>query len=264
MFKYLLGLGIILGGFLSERLFSDEGDFIPVSSGVSVGVRGAYIHWEAEKNYSGYTVGPALGIDFRKPNFVYAGGRFFLTYGDSNNDSCPDIRTEIFNLEGRFGYSFGTSFILTPYTGAGIISSNLRLKDEQVVSNRKDQQKLCYRSVFTNIYIPIGILMTYHFSDVFSIGIDYEYMPAVDSFARMAGFKNIRWELNEKGSHNVELPIQFIFPQPRFKRVQYRFTPFFRTYSYGSGKIKCSSNKSANIQSQWAYEIGLKYDVVIF
>ncbi len=255
MFKYLFRICSLLVVLLSGKAFSDDGDFIPISSGVSFGVKGSWMHWEAEKNYSGYMVGPEAGIDYRRPNFIYGGARFFLTYGDLDNDSCVGKRAQLFNLEGRFGYSFGSSFILTPYTGAGVMISNLRLKGSE---------GLCHRNVFTSIYIPIGALMTYHFSDVFSIGIDYEYMPAVDSFARMAGFNNIRWELNEKGTHNVEIPIQFVFPNPRFKNVQYRLTPFFRTYSYGSGKIKCNSSSSANMQKQWAYEVGLKYDVVIF
>lgn len=257
MFKQIVCVCFVLFFLLSGKGFSEEADFIPISSGVSVGVRGSWMKWEAQESYSGYMVGPSAAIDYRKSRFVYGGARFFLTYGDLDNDICVGKRAQLFNLEGRIGYSFGSNFILTPYTGAGVIISNLRLKDKQ---------GMCYREAFTNIYIPIGGLMTYHFSDTFSIGIDYEYMPAVDSFAREAGYKNVRWDLHKKGSQSVEMPIQFVFPNPRFKGVQYRLTPFFRTYSYGSGKIKCNTcvSGSANISKQWAYEIGIKYDIVFF
>lgn len=256
MIRKIISFFFVLFFFLSENLFS-EADFIPISSGISFGVRGSWMKWQNPKDYSGYLVGPSATLDYRKPHFIYGGARFFLTYGDLDHDSCIGKRAQILNLEARFGYSFGSTFIFTPYTGGGIIISNLRLKNTD---------GLCHREVFTNIYIPVGALITYHFSDVFSIGIDYTYMPAVDSFVRESGFKNVRWSLNERGSHNVEIPIQFVFPNPRFKDVQYRLTPFFRTYRYGSNQVTCHTcdNGSAAIAEQKAYEIGLKYDVVLF
>ncbi len=239
----------------SASCFAKPGDYIPVTSGVSVGVRGSWMKWKAENNFSGYFVGPSATVDFRKPNFIYGGGRFFLTYGDLGSSNCFGRRSQFLNLEGRFGYSFGKNFIFTPYTGLGYINTEMTLKG---------QGGLCHKKAFTNIYVPVGAVITYHFSDRLSFGVDYEYMPAIDSYAREADFKSVRWNLGDKGSHNVELPLQFMFPNPRFKKVQYRITPFFRTYTYGRGEISCTTSDSATISSQWAYEVGLKYDVVFF
>ncbi|MBM3191074.1 MAG: porin family protein [Chlamydiae bacterium] len=234
-------------------------DYPIFSSGIYVGVRGSRLAWTAgDTKFMGYLIGPSCGIDYRHADNVYIGYRFYYMYGSSFSGSCKRD-TELMNMQARLGYTFGKTLLFTPYFGFGIDVANFK---------RNGVPQVCKHLAYTNMNVPVGALLTYHPSTSFSIGLDYQYTPEVNAYARIAGFTSIRFDLKEKQEHSVELPMQFYYPHPRWKNVQYRLIPFYRTYYYGRGKLLCNctceSSPMISISSQRAYEWGIRYEVAIW
>lgn len=247
-----------LMGVLAQPLQAAT-DYPVTSSGVYFGARGSRIEWKAGCNkFFGYLIGPSVGIDYRKPSHVYGGYRFYWMFGHTSSGDCKRYMTDM-DMQGRLGYTYGKTFLFTPYTGLGI---NATARKKQHV------QTPCHRISYAGVYVPIGALISYHPSSKFSVGLDYQYMPQIDSYAKLSGFKNISFDLKNKGQHSVEIPIQFCYPKPRFHNVQYRIIPFFRTYAYGTSTLvcgcTCETNATINLPRQTAYEWGIRYEVAIW
>ncbi len=234
-------------------------DYPVISSGVYVGVRGSRLIWSADDDkFSGYLIGPSCGIDYRRPTNIYVGYRFYYMFGSIFDGPCKRA-TEIMNMQARLGYTFGKTLLCSPYFGLGI----------DIADFKRDHSKdACNHLAYTDINVPVGVVMTYHPSSTFSFGFDYQYSSEVDSYSRLGRFKNIRFELKEHHMHSVELPFQFSYPQPRFRCVQYRLIPFYRTYYYGSAKLACDctcqTNATIGMPRQRAYEFGIRYEVAIW
>lgn len=234
-------------------------DYPVVSSGVYFGARASRIEWKAgSRNFFGYLLGPSVGLDYRQPMHIYGGYRFYWMYGHTSAGSCKRYMTDM-DMQGRLGYTYGKTLLFTPYTGLGV---------NAVARKKQDTSGPCHKLSYTGVYVPIGAIITYHTSSKVSFGIDYQYMPQIDSYYKMSGFQNISFELKEKGEHSVEFPIEFSYPKPRFYNVRYRIVPFYRTYAYGTAKLvcgcTCESNATINLPRQRAYEWGIRYEAAIW
>lgn len=256
-FRFLFFFLILLVSPVLE-LFSGN-DYPVTSSGVYFGGRGSRMEWKSgHQKFFGYLIGPSAGADYRRPKHIYAGYRFYWMYGDTQAGECHRRMSDM-DMQGRAGYTFGTTLLFTPYTGIGVTA---------VARKKTNSKDPCYKLSYTDVYVPIGVLLSYHPSSEFSIGIDYQYMPQIDSYHTVKGFHHIAFELHKKGQHSVELPIQFCYPQPRFDFVQYRIIPFFRTYYYGDAMMVCTStcqcNTTIHLPTQRAYEWGIRYEIAIW
>lgn len=232
------------------------------SSGVFVGGRVSRLFWNTpEPQFIGNTFGLYVGFDYRRPMNIYGGYRFFFDYGNLKAGNCGRDFGDIF-MQGRLGYTFGTTMLLTPYTGFGV---NI------ATHKRKHSANTCKTEAFVDLAVPAGVIISYHPSPTLGIGIDYQYLPQVDSWERIGGFLGIRFQRGIKSQHSVELPIQFAFPNPRWEHIQYRIVPFYRTYHYGSVDVTfggvsaiCQPNGSIHLEPQRAYEFGIRYEIVIW
>lgn len=228
------------------------------SSGVYLGVRASRMDWQDNNTpYLDYQIGPSAGLDYRKPNQPYGGYRFFWNFGSFRREDLS-FKFRNMDLQGRFGVTYGQTFLLTPYTGIGVTIANFQ---------KKHTREICREQTYHAIYVPVGALMTYHPSSTTSIGVDYQYMPQIDSYLKIKSFKGVAFELKERGQHSIEIPIQFCYPKPRFRNIQYRIIPFYRTYAYGASKILCSCDCQDNqiaFEEQNVHEWGLRYEVAIW
>lgn len=234
-------------------------DYPVISSGVYFGGRGSRMEWESGfLKFFGYLIGPSVGIDYRKPSHVYGGYRFYWMYGHTNVGDCKRYMTDM-DMQVRLGYTYGKTFLFTPYAGIGV---------NAIARKKQHVQIPCHRISYTSVYVPVGALITYHFSSKLSVGIDYQYMTQIDSYSKLSGFKNISFEVKNKQMQNLEIPIQFCYPKPRFHNVQYRIIPFFRTYAYGTSNLvcgcTCKTKGTVNLPRQRAYEWGISYEVAIW
>lgn len=247
----------LVGLFLSHTLQASLKYQIN-SSGVYLGARGSRVDWHQQNNkYLGYAIGPIVGLDYRKPSHIYAGYRFYWMYGSLKQGSI-DKKYKDLDLHGRVGYTFGETFLLTPYFGLGLNITKLKDKHTNAAASERS---------YHQIYVPIGVQMSYHPSSTFSFGLDYQYLPQIDCYALLNRFKNITFDLKRKGQHQIEFPLQFVYPKPRFRNFQYRIVPFYKTYAFGSAKIKCSCDCLANVLSfsdQKAWEWGVRYEIAIW
>ncbi|PCI93746.1 hypothetical protein COB11_04820 [Candidatus Aerophobetes bacterium] len=232
------------------------------SSGLYVGGRVSRLAWKTpDPHFFGYLFGPFVGLDYRRPSHVYGGYRFFVDYGNISAGGCGRSFENIF-MQGRLGYTFGKTMLLTPYTGFGVNIATHR---------RKHAANTCKKFAFVDLAVPVGAILTYHPSPVFSIGFDYQYLPQVDSWERIGGFLGIRFQRKVRTQHCVELPIQFAFPNPRWEHVQYRIVPFYRSYHYGSVNVSfggtsviCQTGATIQLEPQRAYEFGIRYEIAIW
>lgn len=152
------------------------------SSGLYVGGRVSRLAWKTpDPHFFGYLFGPFVGLDYRRPSHVYGGYRFFVDYGNISAGGCGRSFENIF-MQGRLGYTFGKTMLLTPYTGFGVNIATHR---------RKHAANTCKKFAFVDLAVPVGAILTYHPSPVFSIGFDYQYLPQVDSWERIGGFLEI-------------------------------------------------------------------------
>jgi hypothetical protein len=243
--------------WLQERSL-EASSYMINSSGVYLGARGSRVLWEQKDlKSSGYSIGPSAGLDYRKPSHVYGGFRFYWILGSLHDDLAKQGYKNL-DMQGRLGYTFGDTFLMTPYGGLGlnIIKKKLMHPKEP-----------CHTRYFKSVYTPVGVVMSYHPSSTFSVGIDYQFAPQIDSFSEVSGFKNIAFNLKKKGQHGIEIPIQFTYPQPRFGAFQYRIVPFYRTYAYGSSLISSDyscSDQTFSIADNKVHEWGLRYEVAIW
>lgn len=256
--NYFLIFFLIILSCSSQLIFAADKDPV-TSSGVYFGGRGSRIEWkDGSKKFFGYLIGPSAGIDYRKPHHIYGGYRFYWMYGNTSSGSCSRFMSDL-DMQGRLGYTYGTTLLFTPYTGLGV---------NAVERKKKNSGGPCHHVSYTSVYVPIGAVLSYHPSSELSIGVDYQYMPQIDSSYKIAGFKNINFDLHKKGQHSIEFPIQFCYPQPRFPYVQYRIIPFFRTYQYGNANMSCSCTcqcpATISIPTQRAYEWGIRYEIAIW
>jgi len=234
-------------------------DYPVTSSGIYFGGRASRIGWESEKQKSfGYLIGPSVGIDYRRPNHIYGGYRFYWMYGNTGGGSCHRKMNDM-DMQVRVGYTFGSTLLFTPYTGLGVTA---------VTRKNSNTKAPCSRFSYTDVYVPVGVLLSYHPSSKFSIGIDYQYMPEVDSYYKTKGFHNIAFELHKKGQQSIEIPIQFCYPESRFEFLQQRIIPFFRTYYYGDATMRCGCSCGCDLgihlPVQKAYEWGIRYEIAIW
>jgi len=224
-------------------------------TGIYLGVRGSRMGWNTNpEKYYGYTVGPSVGFDYRKPNNVYAAGRFYINYGDLTGGECGrDIQD--MNMQFRVGYTAGVVTRFTLYAGVG---TNI------IEQKRKQLQDPCEKLTYVDIYIPVGVVLTRNIRRDLSFGIDAQWQPDVDAWVRIGGFRNIHWELNHKSSFLVEAPLQFVFPSIQAKWAQFRFIPFYRRIVEGDASVKTFSNSSrVNLKTQTANEWGLYFELAI-
>jgi hypothetical protein len=258
--KILFYIILFIGVFCKAgELISKELDYPIESSGVYFGARASRIEWKAgTRKFFGYFLGPSAGIDYRKPHHIYGGYRFFWLYGNTKAGNCQR-RMDDMDMQGRVGYTYGKTLLMTPYTGLGV---------NAITRKKQHTQAVCHKLSYTGVYVPIGIFFSYHTPSRVSFGIDYQYMMQVDSYYKMSGFKHISFELKERGSQSLEFPIQFSYPKPRFHNVQYRIVPFCRTYFYGNAKLicdcTCECNAAINLPRQRGYEWGIRYEVAIW
>lgn len=226
------------------------------SSGAYLGIRGSRLGWKTSgPEFFGYLVGPEVGFDYRQRDNVYVGGRYYMMYDHIASGGCGRGYTDM-DMQVRLGFTFGETLLFTPYTGLGV---NIVEQTKQSIARQP-----CNKMAITSIYVPVGLLATYHPSRYFSIGIDYQFMPQVDTHEKISGYKGVRWELHEQEQHSIEIPMQFTFGRPRFKHLQYRLIPFYRTYRYGSAKFTSSLGGSMDLAAQHAYEWGLRYEFAIY
>lgn len=248
---------VLVGVF--TRLSATSSYYPITSSGVYFGGRGSRMEWNSgSKKFFGYEIGPSAGIDYRKPNHIYGGYRFYWMYGNSNAGSCHRSMSNM-DMQARVGYTFGVNVLLTPYTGVGVTA---------VQRKNKNTTGPCHHVSYTAVYVPVGAVLSVHPSASFSVALDYQYTSQIDSYYKAAGFHNINFSLQKKGQHSVELPFQFCYPTPRFHNVQYRIIPFYRTYYYGNAMMSCSCacqcDATINLPLQRGYEWGIRYEIAIW
>lgn len=254
---FLLVLLVFLAKPSSECFGNDD---LVTTSAIYAGVRGSYLAWRSEDlHFFGYLIGASAGFDYRNPSNIYAGYRFYYAHG---NIVAGDFKrlAQIMNMQGRVGYTYGKTLLFTPYVGLGLDISQFQ---------KYHVDSPCRLLNCTNINVPLGILLTYHFSRGLSVGFDFQCTPEVDSFCRIGGFRSIRFELKKHPEYSIEIPIQFYYPKPRFQKVQYRLIPFYRTYYYGENTVSASCSSCAptsimRLPIQKGYEIGLKYEIAIW
>lgn len=233
-------------------------DYTINSSAFYFGARGSRMDWKDGccNTYTGYLVGPIVGGDYRPGKSVYGAFRAYWMYGHIKDS----YKKKYQNFDGqlRLGYTFGETILFSPYTGLGF--DQVKLKTEHLKGP-------CRETSYNSLYVPVGALLSYHPSSTFSVAIDYQYLSQVDSYSKIKGFQGIAFDLSKHGQHAVELPIQFCYPHARFKNIQYRIVPFYRTYFYGSSKVVCSCDCVSNTistSSQKAHEWGVRYEVAFW
>jgi Outer membrane protein beta-barrel domain len=165
-------------------------------------------------------------------------------------------------IEARLGYSFNlgwdceNEWQVTPYVGFGY--TNLRFKrfgqnQDQDGSGSGSGRNRNHLSV-REYYVPVGFLSKYVYNDTFTIGLNFKWMPQVDSTLkpRSRGRSGILFDLSNKSNFNVELPICMTLGCENEFGVS--FVPFWNYIQIGKSRRFCvGSNRVRSPDLQITY-----------
>ena len=155
--------------------------------------------------------GVVAGWDYKKGDAVYAGAQARWTWG-----KVAGQRGQDWNLVGRIGYGWNLSSALNwyfaPYVGVGYESQRVRF----VASSKVHFW-----------YLPIGMMLDYHFNPNFMVGLKAEYGLMFQAKYRQFVTPRGKIPMANRSRCEVELPFTYLFTGFSHGHLDISLVPFW-------------------------------------
>lgn len=167
------------------------------------GVRNYFGKGRYKRQYKDTVVGSLVGYTYRDPCGAYFNAEFDWASGKLNRTTNhrPSRYAHYYFTEGKFGYNFQfcNCLLVTPYVGFGFEYVNNHIVHTSL--------KLKYRNYFAALGGKIDLFMYGNFS----IGLDAQWQPQLDSTVKLSQYSQIRFKLPNKGGFELQLPLRYTF-----------------------------------------------------
>lgn len=230
---------------------------------------------------SGVLFGVQATYDYVKQNSVYFGGSLRYGGGQTSYDGglqfadgtrAPYESTtdnQIFNVEGRLGYSFlvdqAERLLLTPFIGYGYHRWNRTISGDGEIPGFGDFPINDLTEIYSWRYIAPGLRTEYQLSPKFDIGLNLKVM-----FMQGGDIKiedptgDIDTNLGNETQFEVELPLTYHVSETERDAFDIRLTPYYRSMNIGRGDVGCNevgfcALEPASTTSVFGATIGAQY-----
>lgn len=185
----------------------------------------ASIHPHGHTSFNG-NLGGVQGIyEYRPMNNFYGAGRIAWKEGRPSN-SVGKRTLDYIDIQERLGYTFGLchdNFQVSVFSGAGYRHLGQKF-DPDTGSTLK--------FFYNDIYVPVGLILDYAFTNCFAVGISGTWMAQVYPTVRIVPLDGARWITRRKfGNYFVEVP--FTFTLSRNKRWTMVINPSYERWQDG-------------------------------
>lgn len=174
-----------------------------------------------EREYKNTLVGTVLGFTYRVPCGIYFNTEFDWLTGDLNRKNHRPSRYAHYYLGyGRVGYNWlvCNCLLVTPYVGLGYDYVDNHIRGSDLTMRYRDY------------YGIAGGRIDFLMYDGFSIGIDGQWQPQLDSSVRLSNYKGIRFKLEHKSGYELQLPLCYRFC---CDQLVLTISPYTRRYKDG-------------------------------
>lgn len=194
--------------------------------------------------------GISAEMEYKKSNHVYGAASFLWNQGELKppHGHEHDWKEGV----GQFVLGFTTPIfhqtLMTLYAGLGF----RRVLDHKGYAGFHPRVALNYSQYF----IPVGLLFDGNYWDHFSVSLDLQAMPTVDSRVQVSNHPGIFWELSDKMNYEVDLPITWKAVRGIRADFDIALVPFFKYWTLGGSSrlgLHCRT------QTYWGAEILLTF-----
>lgn len=197
----------------------------------SLEIGGSYSHANIKvldhPSFSGNLGGVQANYQLWLDNHFY-GSLDLVWKGGNTSGSRYERVFSYIDAQEKLGYTFSC---FTLFSGFGYRYLNHKLKSPSI------------RFEYNEFYIPIGFLSEYQVSCDYTVGLNFTWMPQVDSTVLISPLKGARWVLqNRINNYLVELPLTYFFNC--FSLI---FKPFFQSWEDGRSTAVNSEGDSLGL-----------------
>lgn len=201
------------------------------ASHLQIGANYTYVHIKPKGLPSSKgNLGGLQGLyEYQRPDCIYGGVSLAWRQGDTTGANGGRSLLA-FDAQERFGYSWGCcqkGRILSLFSGLGY-----RHYDEKVTSSGN---KVSF--YYNELYIPVGFILNGQIHSIFSMGLNFQWMPQVYPTLTIVPLKGARWILKtEIANFRTELPMTFCLSKQYHLSVVLQ--PYFEYWRDGHTSAK--------------------------
>lgn len=172
------------------------------ASHFQVGANYSYVHIKPKgiPSTKGNLGGLQALYEYQRPDRIYGGVTFAWRQGHTSGSSGGRSLLE-FDTQERLGYSWGCcekGRIFSLFSGLGY-----RHYGEKVTSSGS---KVTFN--YNELYVPVGFILNGQINAMFSMGLNFQWMPQVYPTVTIVPLKGARWILStEIANFRAELPL---------------------------------------------------------
>lgn len=157
--------------------------------------------------YRGVLKGGSVGVDYRPFCYVYGGLFAEWMMGDCSSQNEMSRYIHDIDAQVRIGYSFPMwnfyKLSFTPFSGIGYLQNVQYLKADTVISSE--------HFMYSNYYLPVGIISELRVTHTFSFGFLLEWKPSLSDHLKTSYLENVRFSLKRKAGYLLEFPFNLYF-----------------------------------------------------
>lgn len=218
---------------------------------IGVNYTRANIKVDDQSGFDG-NLGGVQGIyEYNASNGFYGAVRVAWKEGKAENKHA-DRRLTYVDAQERLGYTYASycdGWSATIFSGIGY-----RYLAHKLIQHEESSIKFDY----DEFYIPVGFLADYYFCSDWSIGLNFIWMPQIDSTVEIVPLKGARWILKDTiGNMLVELPLTYFFSADRCYSLVVK--PFYERWEDGRSIAKASTGQELDLPKNrynfWGVEI---------
>lgn len=199
----------------------------------------ANIKVDDQHSFDGNLGGVQGSYEYRPWNGFYGAVRVAWKEGKTEN-SHADRRLTYVDAQERIGYTYTSScydWSSTLFSGVGY-----HYLGHKLIQSDDDSLKFDYNE----FYIPVGFLSEYIFCSYWALGLNFIWMPQIDSSVEIIPLRGARWILqNRLSNFLVELPLTYFFTEDGCYAVILK--PFYEHWEDGHSIARSSSGQSLGL-----------------
>ncbi len=175
---------------------------------------------------NGVLGGVIIGYEYKSFHALYAALLTDWLAGTISKKGVPSRKINDLEAEVRIGYNYqalqGKKWVVTPYLGFGF--NYISQKQSSPPSFK-----------YYEYYLPLGFIVDYMPKDWFTVELNFQWRPALDSTVRVSTIAGSRFTLKKKHSQYwVEMP--FIFHLGEKRNWDISLVPFWKRKKDGATK----------------------------
>lgn len=232
-------------------------------SWVEIGGNYTYLDFKSDSTKFTGNLGGAEGhYQYQPLNNLYVGLIGLWRQGNTTTSSNNSTRFIIdVETQERVGYTFASrdeKSLVTLFTGVGYLYlwNNFNLGTTTTTGFND------LSHIHNEFYIPVGFLAEHRYKDFFSFGVNFVWMPQVNSTVTLIPINGAQWILKkEYGNYLVEVPFNFFWGAMR--QFSFSAKPFYEYWKHGKSTAMTTSGIPLDIPEEtynyWGAEFNLGY-----